>query len=95
MTLYKRSPKTVQDLFRVSKREWIDGARKAAKDLLRDNYSITIEDVLEAWPLPGYLHRNTIGSVFKDQDFRSIGFERSIRRVCHGRIIRRWRLAHD
>lgn len=85
---------TVQDLFRQSKQEWLDGARATARKLLRNNYAITIEDVLEQYKFPKYLHRNTIGSVFKHSDFTTIGFVPSRRTVSHGRYIRQWTLAN-
>ena len=51
---------TIQDLFKKTKREWIDEARDIARELLQQYPYITIEDVLKLHPLPTYLHHNTI-----------------------------------
>lgn len=89
------NPQTVPDLFQKTKREWIDGARSVAVKLLRKRSSITIEDVLEAYPRPKYLHRNATGSVFHSAEFQPIGYTASRRRLSHGRTIRVWTLADD
>lgn len=81
---------SMQDLFRKSKQEWLDEARAAARRLLMSRYSITIEDVLEVCPRPTYLHRNTTGSVFNDNDFTPVSYAPSRRTVSHGRTVRTW-----
>ncbi len=83
---------TIQDLFRQSKTDWLDGARAVAIKLLKNRHTITIEDVLAEYKLPKYLHHNTIGSVFQDDHFMPIGYVPSRRRVSHGRVIRQWTL---
>lgn len=84
---------TVQDLFKKTKAEWLDGARAVAIKKLRQQHVITIEDILVDYPLPKYLHKNTIGAVFKDNHFVSIGFTRSLRQISNGRVIQRWVLS--
>lgn len=84
----------IQDLFRKSKQEWLDGARTKAINLLRNRTYVTIEDVLEQYPFPKYLHHNTIGSVFKHGDFTPVGYTSSRRAVSHGRTIRQWTMTH-
>lgn len=81
---------TVQDLFSKTKQEWLEGARDKARELLLTKPCVTIEDVLEVYPRPNYLHRNITGSVFKDSDFQPIGHKASHRSVSHGRYIRTW-----
>ena len=81
---------TVNDLFKKTKAEWLTKARETASKLLEDQYAITIEDVLEVTPLPKYLHRNTIGNVFKTDDFKPIGWLPSKRTAMHGRPVRNW-----
>ncbi|RYF29596.1 MAG: hypothetical protein EOO17_00840 [Chloroflexi bacterium] len=88
------NPQTVPDLFQQSKTEWLDGARAVAIRLLRKSkHVITIEDVLAEYKFPKYLHRNTIGSVFNDDHFVSVGFTRSRRSVSNGRVIQQWSLS--
>lgn len=82
--------KTVNDLFRQSKQDWLEEARQSARKLLSVRYSITIEDVLEVTPLPRYLHHNTIGRVFSNEDFKAIGYTPSRRTAMHGRVVRLW-----
>lgn len=87
---------TVPSLFQDTKKTWIEGARATARRLLRNRYQITIEDVLAEFPLPKYLHRNTIGTVFQDREmFQAKGFTVSRRRISHGRAIRYWTLTDE
>ena len=87
------TPLTVPDLFQQTRAGWIDGARAVAIKKLRNQMKITIEDVLEVYKLPNYLHRNTIGRVFQDDHFVSVGFTRSRRRISNGRVIQQWALS--
>lgn len=84
---------TMQDLFSLSRGQWIDGARHAARGLLRRRPRITIEDVLEIYPRPKYLHRNTTGNVFRDEMFHAVGYTTAKNVSSHGRVIRIWTLS--
>lgn len=86
-------PQTVPDLFHRTREQWLSGARKVAYNLLQTRHTVTIEDVLELYPRPNYLHRNTTGSVFKDNWFQPVGFTISKRAISHGRVIRQWALS--
>lgn len=86
-------PQTVPDLFNQSREQWLEGARHTARKLLRHKYRITIEDVLEIYPRPKYLHRNTTGSVFKSEVFQPIGYTLARKPSSHKRVIRLWTLA--
>lgn len=87
--------KTINDLFKQSKQEWLDEARDTARKIGATKSTFTIEDVLLACPLPKYLHHNTIGSVFKHEDFKSVGFAPSRRPAMHGRVVRKWTLTFN
>lgn len=82
---------TVQSLFQKSSQEWLEDARRTAGELLETKPFVTIDDVLEVCPRPQWVHRNTVGSVFKDEGFRVAGFVKSRGARAHGRIICRWR----
>lgn len=86
-------PQTVQDLFGISREQWLEGARLTARRLLRTKSKITIEDVLERYPRPKYLHRNTTGSVFKTDMFVPVGYVPARKLTSHKRIIRLWTLS--
>lgn len=86
-------PQTVPDLFNQSREQWLEGARNAARKLLRRRHRITIEDVLEVYPRPRYLHRNTTGSVFKNEMFRPLGYTLARKPSSHKRVIRIWTLS--
>jgi hypothetical protein len=81
---------TISGLLQETKEDWLDAARAEADKQLRYKTSITIEDVLNKCPLPGYLHRNTIGSVFNSRMYRPIGYTKSRRTVSRGRVIQVW-----
>lgn len=87
------NPQTIQDLFQVTREQWLEGARLTARKLLRYRSKITIEDVLEIYPRPKYLHRNTTGSVFKYEAFQPIGYTMAKKPTSHGRVIRLWTLS--
>lgn len=83
---------TVPSLFQKTKEDWIDGARAVAKRLLRTRLRITIEDVTKEYPLPSYLHRNTIGAVFNSREFEPVGFTTAKNTAARGHVIRYWTL---
>lgn len=87
------NPQTVPDLFNRTREQWLNGARKVAYNLLKTRHTITIEDVLELYPRPKYLHRNTTGKVFHDTWFQPVGYTASKRKISHGRTIRLWGLS--
>lgn len=85
---------TVQDLFNMSREEWLDGARVRARHLLRNRSTITSEDITRDYPLPKYLHHNTIGHILKENDtFHAVGYTRAKRPSSNGRVIRVWTLS--
>lgn len=86
---------TMPLLFRQQKEEWLATARITARKLLRTKTRITIEDVLAVCPLPKFLHRNTIGSVFQTREFQKVGRTMSRRHVSHGREIKYWALSEE
>ena len=81
----------MSDLFQAEKEAWLKNARMTARDLLRHNSSVTIEDVTRLCPRPKYLHRNTNGAVFNN-DFESVGFTKALHKEAKGRWIQRWNL---
>jgi len=87
------NPQTVQDLFSVTREQWLEGARTTAKKLLCSRSNITIEDVLDIYPRPKYLHRNTTGSVFQDERFQPVGYTTAKKPSSHHRVIRIWTIS--
>lgn len=85
----------MQDLFKREREDWLWDARKAAKELLSRQTTITIEDVLKVCPRPSYLHRNVTGSVFKDEAFKPVGFRKSLRPISNSRVVRVWTLSEE
>lgn len=86
-------PKTynIQDMFQDSREQWLLECRKTARELLKTNDSITIEDVTKIMPRPTFLHRNLAGRVFNDE-FEAIGFSKALHKEAKGRWIRTWRM---
>ena len=87
------APQTIQQRFNLDREQWLNGARKVAFNLLQTRHTVTIEDILELYPRPKYLHRNTTGSVFNNEWFQPIGYTQSKRKQSHGRVIRLWSLS--
>lgn len=90
-----RNPSTIQDLFQHSRETWLDGARSTARKLLKKKRVITIEDVLEVFPRPTYIHRNVTGHVFRDVDFKPVGYTLARKPSSHKRVIRLWKLKYE
>lgn len=91
-----RNPQTAQDLFQMSREDWVEGARLMARHLLETRRTITSEDVTLAWPLPKYLHPNTIGQIFKENSmFHAVGYTKAKRPTSNGRVIRIWTLSDE
>jgi hypothetical protein len=80
------------DLFKDAKADWLSKARAEARLLLGHREYITSEDVTARCPLPRYIHRNHIGSVFKHPDFQSVGYTLAKRPSSNSRVIRLWAL---
>ena len=83
------------DVFKSEREQWLDEARMAARTLLMYKPYVTIVDVLEVVPRPKYLHTNVTGAVFKHEDFKVYGFQKSNSKAARGRIICQWKLAED
>lgn len=88
-----KNPQTMQDLFSITRDDWLEGARVTARRLLRERMKITIEDVLDVFPRPKYLHRNITGSVFQHEAFQAIGYTNAKKPSSNGRVIRFWSLS--
>lgn len=85
--------KTIQDLFKTERENWIDNCRKSARDLLETKMNITINDVLKENPRPKYIHPNATGTIFKHEDFKLIGYTKSTAKLANRRAVGVWRLA--
>lgn len=83
---------TIPGLFQQQKTEWLDEARATARKLLITRPYITIMDVLAESPRPSYLHKNVTGSVFKHEDFKTCGYQKSTNPSANGRMIFQWTL---
>lgn len=78
--------------YKKNREDWLDSCRAAARKLLLTRYSITSEDVTELVPRPENVHHNATGSIFRDDDFTSVGYTLTRRTTSHRRLIRKWGL---
>lgn len=85
---------TINDVFELTKTEWLDECRKVAHELLRTNPSITVDDVTKRVPRPTYIHRNATGSIF-NSEFKVVGLAKSTRKEANGRRVYRWALRNS
>lgn len=83
---------TQQSFFSQTKQQWIEMAREAARELLGQGGTITIEEVLQRAPRPVWVHRNSTGSVFQHPDFVAVGYTVAKKPSSNGRVIRKWAL---
>jgi len=81
---------TIHDLFTSTREDWLETARDKMTQLLSTGAPyVTSDDVWKHCPLPNYLHKNTLGSVFNNQ-FRSVGYQKSKRPSAKGRVVQQW-----
>ena len=73
---------------------YLDRARDAARNLLSDRESITINDVRSICPPPSDIDPRVMGAVFRHRDFEATGeFVLSSRETCHRRPIQKFTLS--
>lgn len=75
-----------------TKQEYLDACRAEARKLLSSQFSITSEDVTEKVALPEGVHPNTIGNIFRHEDFVPVGYTLTRKFSSHKRLIRKWGL---
>ena len=74
--------------------DYLAVAREAARWLLQERESITVNDVRAICPPPKEYDPRVMGALFRTKDFEPTGeFVRSNRNTCHNRPIQRFRLS--
>jgi len=74
--------------------DYLEYARDAARWLLEERETITIDDVREICPPPPDINPCVMGAVFRTKDFEGTGeYVRTRRGIAHARAVQRFRLA--
>ena len=82
-------------LLETHRPDYLSEARDAARKLLSERQSITINDVREVCPPPADIDPRVMGAVFRHRDFEATGeFVLSSRTTCHRRPIQRFALTN-
>ena len=82
-------------LLETHRPDYLTLARDAARKLLAERPSITINDVREVCPPPADIDPRVMGAVFRHADFEATGeFVLSSRATCHRRPIQRFTLTN-
>ena len=82
-------------LLETHRPDYLSDARDAARRLLAERDSITIDHVREVCPPPKGIDPRVMGAVFKHADFEATGeFVLSSRATCHRRPIQKFRLTN-
>jgi hypothetical protein len=90
----KRIPQP--DLFVDAKLQWMSEARMVAARIALEEGSVTAEDVRVHCPLPGEVHKNTMGKIFSDRKtFVWNGVKKSHIASRKGGMISVWKLTND
>ena len=75
--------------------DYLSLARDAARKLLSERDSITINDVRDICPPPSDIDPRVMGAVFRHADFEATGeFVLSSRNTCHRRPIQKFKLTN-
>jgi hypothetical protein len=83
------------DQLETNRRPYIEEARQTARKLLSTRPYITIDDVRAVLPPPEGVDPRVMGAVFKQDEFVSVGWTTSKRKVNHRRPIQRFKLKYD
>jgi hypothetical protein len=82
-------------LLETHRPDYLSEARDAARKLLSERESITIDHVREVCPPPKGIDPRVMGAVFKHADFEPTGeYVQSGRNTCHRRPIMRFKLTN-
>lgn len=82
-------------LLETHRPDYLSEARDAARRLLSERPSITINDVRAVCPPPADIDPRVMGAVFRHADFEPTGeFVLSSRTTCHRRPIQKFRLTN-
>jgi len=73
------------NFFEQTKETWLINARMEARRIARERGEVCADDIHQALPLPAYIDRRIMGSVFEGMQF--IRYQKSRRRECHHRPI--------
>lgn len=83
------------ELLETHRPDYLSAARDAARKLLSERQSITINDVRDICPPPSDIDPRVMGAVFRHADFEATGeFVLSSRTTCHRRPIQKFRLTN-
>jgi len=88
-----KSKKEALAHFEATKRMYLNQARATAVVLLKRKKTITVDDVRKVCPPPENVDPRIMGAIFNTQLFESCGFVNSVRKACHHRPIRKFRLS--
>ena len=73
------------DFFGQTKETWLKLAREQALTLAEKNGEVCADDIHRTLPIPGYIDRRIMGSVFDGFEF--VRYKKSERSECHHRPI--------
>lgn len=80
------------NLLEEVRREYLEGARTAAKQIaIEGNGTCSVDEVRDVCPPPKEIDGRVMGAVFNNSDWEHAGYERSNRVTCHKRPISRFR----
>jgi len=86
----------VMGLFEQDRAGLINAGRIIAKEIAREQGTVTIDDVRERLGvLPVTVDLRALGAVFKEPGWECVGYKKSKRRECHHRPIGVWRWKGD
>lgn len=60
------------------KADFIDGAREWAREFLKENNDVCVQDVIDNYGVPNHLTQDVVGGIFKHRDFVKIGTKKIV-----------------
>jgi len=82
------------DLFKKTRKEFLDYCRWVAVREYKRKGNITIDDVREQVKIPEGVNAKVCGAVF-DKDWEIVAYVKTTRQTSHGRIVAVWKLVNE
>lgn len=69
--------KKQMDLMDEQTRIWLINTRQRVVEIAKRKGTVSADEVREAFPIPGWINRNTMGKLFKSKEFIFTGIKKS------------------
>lgn len=92
MTIGQTIREAQLDLFQRRDAQFLARCRAVAAEICREQGTVSINDI-RAWvEIPAEMHPSVLGAVFRDKQFRAVGYTEATHPQAHARVVRVYQL---